>query len=686
MPSPAADTLIAMSRPRLLAVAAVLFALLAVGCGGESPQTIAKPTQQAVQAAQSEQSRQDSQGGSAQSPTDAQERETSQPAEQPEPAAVAEPPQDAAQPARQSNAVSDTADASEQQTEAQPDSAQDAADDIEQEAPPANKFTLGGERPATLVVPAHADLSAPRPLIVLLHGFGSNAGEADQYFRFSDWMDERGFGVLYPNGTVDAIGAQHWNATDECCDLFNVEVDDVGYIKSLIAEAGEYAVFDQVFVVGHSNGGFMAYRLACEEVPGLAGIVSLAGAAHSEPSSCRAPSPLSVLQIHGTEDELVLYGGGRLPTHPDPERKPTPSAWESVTRWAERAGCDLSAVVELPKLDTDLAVEGDETAVKRYERDCANRSVMELWTIEGGGHVPLVWGTDFTPGILDWIAERYAPAEPAAAMIEERIIGGERTARLLFPTNRAADAEDRALPLVLSLHGYSGEASAHDWYFGLSARIAEYDFALITPQGTVDARGSSFWNATDGCCNFHGSDVDDYGWLSGLVAEARQMIEVDGVYAVGYSNGGFMAYRLACDGLDGLVAIASLAGSSFGDAARCEHAAPVSVLQIHGTADRDIPYAGTLEYAGGYPGAVELIQRWARRAGCDPERVEQLPSLDLDANLPGAETQVPRIREGCLDGITVELWTIDDADHLPFFADDWPDHLLDWLFNESRTN
>ncbi len=544
------------------------------------------------------------------------------------------------------------------------------------------KFVLGGERPATLVVPAEADLTAPRPLILLLHGYGSFARQADEYFQLSRWIDERGFGVLYPEGTVDQFGARHWNGTEECCDIHGAEIDDVAFLKSLIEEARQIAAFDQVFAVGHSNGGFMSYRLACENVPGLTAIVSLAGSAHADAESCRVPKPLSVLQIHGTEDELVLYEGGRLPTHPDPDRQPVPSAWASVTRWAERAGCDPSAVVELEPIDTDTAVEGDETTIKRYERDCVNRTVIELWSIEGGGHIPLVWQTDFTPGILDWIDDRYTAAKLSALEVQERVIGGERSARLQFPPG----VEGEAIPLVLSLHGYSGEAAAHDWYFGLSERILEYRFALITPQGTTDSRGNAFWNATDACCNFEDTDVDDVGWLSSLVSEAKEVVDVSGVYVTGYSNGGFMAYRLACDGLHGLVAIASLAGSSFGDPQRCAEASPISVLQIHGSADLDIPYDGALQFEGGYPGATELTRRWAHRAGCDVEQAPELPGIDLEEVLDGAETSVRRYGDGCAPGITVELWTIAGADHYPSFNDDWPDRLLNWLFNESRTS
>ncbi len=656
-----------MRRLSVLAILVSVLSMLVLACSGESEQTM--PGTQAQPQSQAEMPQEEK---AAETDDEAEQSGTAQESDQPEQLEQPELQEQSAQPAQPQRSQPVVQQESDQQAEETP----------EQDEGPQNKFVLSGERPATLLVPADADLTEPRPLILLLHGYGSHATQADEYFRFSRWVEERGFGVIYPNGTVDEIGARHWNGTPECCDIFGAEIDDVGYIKSLIDEARTIAAFDRVFAVGHSNGGFMSYRLACEDVAGLTAIVSLAGGAHSDGAECRVPMPLSVLQIHGTKDALVLYEGGRLPTHPDPDRQPVPGAWDSVTRWAQRAGCDPSAIVELPPINTDTAVAGDETTIKRYQEGCVNRTVMELWTIEGGGHVPLVWDTDFTPGILDWIEDRYEQAKVSASEVQERVLGGERTARLQFPPG----TEGEAIPLVLSLHGYSGEADAHDWYFGLSERILEYRFALITPQGTADSRGNAFWNATDGCCNFEGSDVDDSAWLRGLVAEAREIVDVSGVYVTGYSNGGFMAYRLACDGLDGLVAIASLAGSSFGDPERCADAAPISILQIHGTADLDIPYDGTLQYVGGYPGAEELVERWAERAGCDLAQSTELPRVDLEDVLEGAETTVRQHREGCSDGITVELWTLEGADHYPFFTDDWPDHLLAWLFDESRTD
>ena len=645
-------------------IVAVVVGLFVLGCGGDEP---AQPEPRtAEQRAEVEEQ--------------PEQQDRAEPEQQSEPAA-------AQQQEDQADAPERAPAAQQAQTQTEPDA---SVETTAETADPDRwgSLMVGGARPAALFLPDGAERSEPLPLVILLHGYSSNAFEADLYFGFSELVDEDGFGLLLPDGTTDAAGLQFWNATPECCDIYGAEPDDVGYIKSIIVEAGEHANFDQVFAVGHSNGGFMAYRLACEEVPGLTAIVSLAGAAFADESECRAPSPLSVLQIHGTEDGLVLYEGGRLPAHPDPDRAVVPGAKESITRWAERAGCDTNASEKLPPLDTDdTAVAGSETSVYRIAEGCLSGVTIELWTIEGGGHVPLVWETQFRDAILHWLGGVYlnaakASAPDAGGEPEQITIGGERTAELVLPSGHG----EVPIPLVVSLHGYGGDAEIHDWYFGLSERVAEYGFALITPEGTVDERGNRFWNATDSCCNFHGSEVDDYGWMRSLVAEAAEMVDLSGVYLVGHSNGGFMSYRMACDGLDGLAAIVSLAGSSFGDPARCDGAAPVSVLQVHGTADVDIPYEGTLEYDGGYPGAVELVERWGERAVCDLDEVEQLEPIDLDASIDGSETTVQRTREGCVEGITIELWTIAGGSHGPDFQADWSDHLLRWLFDESRAN
>ena len=291
----------------------------------------------------------------------------------------------------------------DEESEKEPEEGEQARES--RDGPPA--IAIGGdERPATLLIPRDADRSEPRPLVLLLHGYSSSGTGADAYFQFSAHMNELGFGLILPNGTEDPEGERFWNGTAECCDMLDTGVDDAGYLRGLIEEAQAHAAFDKVFAVGHSNGGFMAYRLACEAIPGLTAIVSLAGGAYAHADDCRVPSAVSVLQIHGNRDLVIRYEGGPLKA-PSGWTESVPGAEASVLRWAERAGCDLNAVEELTPIDTDLFVEGAETSIQRWREGCTGDTVHELWTIKGGGHVPLVWGTEFTGRILLWLNDAY---------------------------------------------------------------------------------------------------------------------------------------------------------------------------------------------------------------------------------------------------------------------------------------
>ena len=259
-------------------------------------------------------------------------------------------------------------------------------------------------------------------------------------------------------------------------------------------------------------------------------------------------------------------------------------------------------------------------------------------------------------------------------------IGGDRPATLKLPMGYDSIAP---LPVVLSLHGYGGNPTGLDEYWGLSERVDADNFALILPAGTRNPARLRFWNATDYCCDGFESEVDDVAYLSSLIEEAGEYIPVGRIFSVGHSNGGFMSYRLACEGFPGLTAIAPLAGTSFLDPTRCESAPPVSVLHIHGTADDTVFYEGSTAGAG-YVGAEDVVERWAERAGCDLSRAEELPAIDIDNANDGAETDRIRYREGCQDGIMVELWRINEGSHGPWFTSSYAKYLIDWLLNESR--
>lgn len=251
-------------------------------------------------------------------------------------------------------------------------------------------------------------------------------------------------------------------------------------------------------------------------------------------------------------------------------------------------------------------------------------------------------------------------------------IHGDRPAEFIVPTDYDPTKE---YPLVVVLHGFGATGPVQSFYMGIDRQVDERDFILVHPNGTELPNGSRFWWSGASCCGF---EVDDVGYLTELIDEAKSTFSVDDerVYLVGHSNGGFMSWTMACERSELITAIATLAGSSFLDEADCApRAEPVSVLQIHGDADATIEYEGSTAF----PSALEMFDRHAGFLGCDATVTVGDP-LDVERTLSSPDTTVQSRESGCVAGTSVELWTIEDGSHIPFFELTFAEQLLDWLF------
>jgi len=191
------------------------------------------------------------------------------------------------------------------------------------------------------------------------------------------------FAFMAPDGAEDYSGRRFWNASPSCCNFDQLSVDHVAMLRGWITDALKHPRVDpkRVYLVGYSNGGFMAYRAACELGGLLRGIVSIAGAGPSDPRACNAAHPLSVVEIHGDADPIVSFDGGYL--FADRRRPRHPSAADSLGAWADVNGCGKTAVPGRT-LDLDPRLAGAETQVLRYP-GCSDNPV-ELWRIRGGDH------------------------------------------------------------------------------------------------------------------------------------------------------------------------------------------------------------------------------------------------------------------------------------------------------------
>ena len=261
-------------------------------------------------------------------------------------------------------------------------------------------------RPSNLVVPSGYDPNTPAPLIVLLHGYSANGAGQDLYMGFSPLANEFGFLFINPNGLLDPLNNRFWNATDACCNFFANPTDDSAYIRGLIDTVRASYNIDErrIFITGHSNGGFMSYRMACDHAELVAAIASFAGATYDNPASCSPSEPVHVLQIHGTLDGTIEYAGGSI-------NLPFPGAVESVETWAQYDGCSTNADTSAPNLDLNPSLAGAETTVARYTDGCQPGGSSELWTMVDGVHVPAL-DPDYARLVVEYL---YAHPKPESA-------------------------------------------------------------------------------------------------------------------------------------------------------------------------------------------------------------------------------------------------------------------------------
>lgn len=214
----------------------------------------------------------------------------------------------------------------------------------------------GDRRSALLHLPRHRRGTVP--LLIALHGAKADGAFMQRYSGLSRLADRNGFAVVYP----DAVGGW-WGIAQSAGD------GDVRFIDALIGHllAGGCIDPSRVSVVGVSNGGGMAARLACAAGARFAGLVTVAGSYRNLPG-CESRRPLSVLEIHGTADAVVPYNG--IPSQP----RSTILTW--LRGWTARDGC-----VPGPR----RTVEARNVLRLTWDR-CRGGAVVEHLRLIGGRH------------------------------------------------------------------------------------------------------------------------------------------------------------------------------------------------------------------------------------------------------------------------------------------------------------
>jgi len=235
------------------------------------------------------------------------------------------------------------------------------------------------KRTLRVYVPAGHD--GPLPLVLLLHGGGGNGGGMEWLTRhgFNRIADRDGILVAYPDG-IDKGWNDGRSANRSGSDA---TVDDLGFLRALPQAIAALHPVDpaRVYVSGISNGGMMAYRLACDAAPVFAAAAAVAANLSVELAPrCQPARAVPMLIMDGTDDPIMPWKGGTIRVL-WMARGTVLSAEDSAARWLSLDHC--GPFESLPQLS---ASPPDGTSAVPHAARCGGDGEVRLYEIRGGGH------------------------------------------------------------------------------------------------------------------------------------------------------------------------------------------------------------------------------------------------------------------------------------------------------------
>lgn len=237
----------------------------------------------------------------------------------------------------------------------------------------------GLAREYLLRVPAAYDGTTPVPLVVALHGGGGSGPAQETESQMTAKAEEAGFIIVYPSAWTDEEGAHRWNVGPRTSGGRQSTADDVGFLDALVTDLESRFNIDpkRIYATGMSNGGMMAYRLACERSDRYAAIGVVSTSMLADP--CAPTRPVPLLHLHGSADKLIPYAGGPSSTDVPEDIRLTEDfrpTRDLLALWAENDGC--AAAPQTTSQQGEVTCES--------WAPCSGGADVALCTIDGGGH------------------------------------------------------------------------------------------------------------------------------------------------------------------------------------------------------------------------------------------------------------------------------------------------------------
>lgn len=513
---------------------------------------------------------------------------------------------------------------------------------------------IGGvERVYSVYAPE--SLEAPAPLVVALHGRFSSGKAFEAHTHLSERAEQNGWIVAYPQ-------AYQYSWEDGGRELGLPRLgddpqDDLAFIDGLIANLSEEYEIASISLAGFDTGGSMVERLVCESEHPIDAAMLVGAVAWSYNAAQCADKTVEtdMLLVYGAQDSVYTALGEELSDFPQPDGSliRRMGYYETVEFWAAQAGCD-----ETPEQHglTTLFVNcaADSTVAAVLMSDLAHEWPRAGSYAETGGVAPEYDGSALLAALI-------ADSLPVGDAPPPDLTARPRTFISYVPTSYSGD---EPVPAVIALHGRPDTGAGFAAITDFTTVAEEEGFIVVFPDGLNNEwaylagimRGEMF------------NRPDDVAFLSTLIDDLALDLNIDlsRVYLTGFSNGGFMTYRMACNPEPNRFAAYGIAGALLYPEMElmCVTAPTRPVLVEHGTEDRSIswegithmPEPGTLAVTRG---VLQSVSFFVARNGCltaGADRTDIQPSDD--------ETSVVQFDfADCTTGMPVRFFAVMGGGH-----------------------